>query len=319
MRKSIINFLILTSILSFSCFLAQSVLAAVDLSINVTDISFSKEEVFKGDKIRIYARVFNLGDKDVQGFVIFSDNGKEISDPQPISVKVNTYDDVFIDWVAVAGNNNIEAKIIGTNPKDENIENNSAARENYFVDVDTDKDGIGDAKDTDDDNDGVPDDQEKILGTDSKNPDTDEDGVKDNVDVFPLDKTEWRDTNNNGIGDNIDPDADGDGLTNYDEIHKYGTNPLNPDSDSDGVQDKKETEIGTNPNKADTDGDGVIDSQDAYPLDSNKMTAGLLGVMESIFGKDFLYSSYFWLGILIVIIMLLIIYRVWRRRRRNRE
>ena len=99
-------------------------LAKTDLSITATDITFSKEEPVEGDKVRIFARVFNVGDIDIYGFVIFSmSNGQEIADPQPISVKVNTYDDVFIDWPVEAGTYNIQAKIIGTNPADENPDN----------------------------------------------------------------------------------------------------------------------------------------------------------------------------------------------------
>lgn len=36
------------------------------------------------------------------------------------------------------------------------------------------------------------------------------------------------------------PDADGDGVCDYDEIHVYKTNPLNPDSDGDGFPDLEE-------------------------------------------------------------------------------
>ena len=43
------------------------------------------------------------------------------------------------------------------------------------------------------------------------------------------------------MGDNKDPDADGDGLTNQDEIQEYGTNPLSSDSDNDGLNDKQES------------------------------------------------------------------------------
>ena len=43
--------------------------ALVDLSINVSDITFSRLEAIEGDRVRIFARVFNLGEKDVYGFV----------------------------------------------------------------------------------------------------------------------------------------------------------------------------------------------------------------------------------------------------------
>lgn len=292
---------------SFVCLPFTKVFAKTDLSIADTDITFSNDAPLDGETIRIFARVFNIGDTDVRGFVSFLNNGKEISDPQAISIKANTYDDVFIDWKAKTGDNKIEAKIIGLNPTDENPENNKIVSKAYFVDLDTDHDNIGNAQDPDDDNDGVPDDQEAMLGTNPLNPDTDEDKISDGVDAFPLDKTESRDTDKDGVGDNKSPDADGDGLTTNEEIYKYGTNPLNPDTDGDGLSDKKEIDKGTDPNKADTDGDGVIDSQDEAPLDASIAQASLMGVIGKWFeGRPWLYAI---LGALAVITTIFIFRR----------
>ena len=44
------------------------------------------------------------------------------------------------------------------------------------------------------------------------------------------------------------PDTDGDGLNDYDETKKWKTNPNNPDTDGDGYSDKQEIENGYNPN-----------------------------------------------------------------------
>jgi len=43
-------------------------------------------------------------------------------------------------------------------------------------------------------------------------------------------------------------DSDGDGLTDWEEVHVYGTNPNNPDSDGDGMSDLFEAQYGLNPN-----------------------------------------------------------------------
>ena len=287
---------------SFACLTPDKTFAKTDLSMIDTDITFSKDEPFEGDTVRIFARVFNIGDTDVRGFIIFSNNTKEIADPQVISLKANTYDDVFIDWKAKAGDNKIEVKTIGLNPLDENPENNKTVSRGYFVDLDTDHDGIGNNKDLDDDNDGVSDDQEIILGTNPLNSDTDGDKVNDGIDAFPLDINESRDTDKDGVGDNKSPDADGDGLTTEDEVYKYGTNPLSTDSDNDGVPDKKEIEIKTNPSKADTDGDGIIDSKDGAPLDPSIGQASLIGgVAEWFESRPWLYAIFGALAVVVTI------------------
>jgi hypothetical protein len=79
------------------------------------------------------------------------------------------------------------------------------------MDKDTDKDGIPDGLDTDDDNDGLLDVDEISIGTDPLDTDTDGDKIDDGVDVFPLDSREWEDTDGDGTGNNADLDDDDDG------------------------------------------------------------------------------------------------------------
>lgn len=259
--------------------------AKTDLSLTAADIAFSEEEAASGETLRVFARVFNLGDSDVYGFVVFSENGIEIADPQPISIKANTYDDVFIDWKAYAGTHNIQARIITAGLVDENSANDKAVRENYFVDLDTDGDGIGDGKDLDDDNDNLSDEQERALGTDSLNLDSDLDKARDGIDVFPLDAKEWRDFDKDGLGDNADLDDDNDALSDDDELFVFGSNPLNRDTDGDELADGEETKIGTMVLGADSDNDGVIDSKDKFPLDSSVAQAALIDTVKSVAEK----------------------------------
>lgn len=67
-----------------------------------------------------------------------------------------------------------------------------------------------------------------------------------------------------GIGtDPMNPDTDGDGLNDGDEVLKYHTDPLNPDTDGEGLADGQEVlKYHTDPLKADTDGDGLSDADE---------------------------------------------------------
>lgn len=289
--------------------------AKTDLSLSETDITFSKERIFAGDTVKIYARVFNIGDSDVFGFVVFSNNDKEMAEPQPISVKPNTYDDVFIDWKATDGENNIGAKIVGNNPPDDNPENNSTVKKSVFVDFDTDKDGIGDKNDTDIDNDELTNEEEKEKGTNPQNPDSDDDKINDKIDVFPLDKNEWRDTDGDGIGDNGDVDIDGDEISNDEEIQKYGTNPLNPDSDGDKILDWVEISSGRDPNKADADNVSVNGLWASIKSNPFAWTASLIDSIASYFKipKQYIYFGF---GGALLLIILFMVWKIkWKRKR----
>ncbi len=283
--------------------------AKTDLSISETDITFSKDIILAGNSVTLYARVFNVGDTDVSGFVEFLNNKKEIANPQPISLKPNTYDDVFVTWKPTAGNYNIESKIISTNPADENIENNVTIKKDIFIDPDTDHDGIGDSKDPDVDNDGLTSDEEKTLKTDPLKADTDGDGISDKIDVFPLDKTEWRDTDHDGIGDNKDPDIDGDGILNQDEISKYGTNLANPDTDGDGVSDGQEIKDGTDPNKV----NAVLTSQPKIK-DYQAIPAALFDSLPIPKGIN---KNYLYVGLAVVAVLLIAMFFGRGRRKRR--
>ncbi|MEK7540907.1 MAG: LPXTG cell wall anchor domain-containing protein [Patescibacteria group bacterium] len=282
-------------------FFAVSVFAKTDLLISEADITFSKEEILDGDLVRIYARIFNTGDADVSGQAVFSDNNKEMTSPQLISVRADTYDDVFIDWKAAQGNHDIKVSVIGLNPSDDNIENNSAIKKSVFVDLDSDSDGVGNEKDADDDNDGLNDEEEAKTGTDPKKSDTDGDGVSDKIDAFPKDKTESRDTDSDGLGDNKDLDDDGDGVFDEDELFKYGTNPLNVDTDSDSFPDKQEIENGTNPIKADIKKQALLQ-------------ASLLDSIIGFFGGNKNYA-YLAVGIPALLILYFLFFRRKRRKR----
>ena len=122
----------------------------------------------------------------------------------------------------------------------------------------------------DDDNDGLFNIIEEIYGTDSENPDTDGDGLTDYEEVYITGTDPLKyDTDDNGIND-ADDDSDNDGLSNKEEI-ELGTDPRNADTDGDGLSDYDElNKYNTDLLKADSDGDTLNDGDElAIGLDPN--------------------------------------------------
>ncbi|MDA8663899.1 thrombospondin type 3 repeat-containing protein [Porticoccaceae bacterium] len=154
------------------------------------------------------------------------------------------------------------------------FDNLDAFRLNSAESVDTDSDGIGNNADTDDDNDGVSDQQDNCslvenpqqLDTDSDDSgnacdtDDDNDGVVDTDDAFPLDASESLDTDSDGTGNNADTDDDNDGVIDADDAFPLDANE-SLDTDGDGIGNNADT---------DDDNDGVVDTDDAFPLDASE-------------------------------------------------
>ena len=162
---------------------------------------------------------------------------------------------------------------------------------------DTDGDGRPDSVDTDDDNDGLTDDEEAALGTNPLLGDSDGDGLQDGTELGRT--TAGPDSFGGPVSfrPDADPatttnplaaDTDGDGLTDGQEDPNFDgasprviggtgtvgsgeTDPTNPDTDGDGLSDGDEVDvIGSNPLDTDTDdgtvGDGVEVGQGTNPV-----------------------------------------------------
>ena len=153
--------------------------------------------------------------------------------------------------------NKTEVKL-GLNPKNPDSDGDTISdgqESNLGQLVDTDGDGVEDAKDLDSDGDGVPDAQEAGDG-DWKTPAVDTDG--------------------DGIADYRDLDSDGDGLNDADEP-KHQTDRLKADTDGDGLSDGAEIQAGTSPLDPDSDDDGVVDGDESLlDLDGD----GLIGALD---------------------------------------
>ena len=135
--------------------------------------------------------------------------------------------------------------------------------------------GIGtDPLNHDTDGDDLYDQTETHHGTDPLHPDLDGDGVLDGVEVGHNTDSRDADTDDDGADDGmeifggtdpLDPDMDDDGLLDGDELAR-GTSPIEPDSDGDGATDGAEVAAGTDPldpgTTTDADLDGLSDEEE---------------------------------------------------------
>ncbi len=133
---------------------------------------------------------------------------------------------------------------------DFNAVDGRVCRQEFRLAADRDGDGVVDNQDLDNDNDGIPDSEEKGATAYSPTSDTDGDGILNFEDPTfngtpPGDYTAFIDTNSDNIHDAYDKDLDG-------IIDAYDL-----DSDNDGIPDLIEA------GGTDTNGDGVADDTDA--------------------------------------------------------
>jgi hypothetical protein len=133
--------------------------------------------------------------------------------------------------------------------------------------IDNDCDGVGGPY-GDEDGDGLLAGDEVAAGASDCSSDTDGDGIIDYVEF------NQGDTDGDGIANIADDDDDGDGLLTIEEA-VLGTDPLDSDSDGDGIDD------GTEYLNGDSDGDMVID-----PLDTDDDGDGIPSATETDVDTD---------------------------------
>ncbi len=216
-----------------------------------------------------------------------------------------------------------EENIVGTDPllidtDRDSIPDNQEIGTDLNSPLDSDQDGVIDALDLDDDNDGLSSLIEGKIGTSSLLVDTDEDGITDSIEVGK-NSSQPIDTDGDNIINALDTDDDDDGLSTRDEI-LLGTNPLladtdgdglsdsqeigdlmdkpidsdadgvidaldtedNLDQDNDGLSDELEAKLNTDPNNKDTDGDGINDFKEVGENQQNPLDTDLDGIIDAL-------------------------------------
>jgi hypothetical protein len=202
----------------------------------------------------------------------------------------------FIDAIALALSDGDEDGVTNDLDNCQDVANADQADldqdgEGDACDADIDGDAVSNADETaqgtspdkaDSDGDGVLDGTDALPLNPSESSDRDGDGTGDNADAFPDDSAETQDSDNDGVGDVRDAfdedstefeDTDGDGVGDA----------ADPDDDGDGYSDAEELAQGTDPKNRFSCKSGcfsfdVDESQAAQPL-----TDGLL-VIRHLFG-----------------------------------
>ena len=137
---------------------------------------FSRSKVFTEKVVRLYISLTNQSGSDVTGTIELYDNGAFINRREVLIVNGKSNDWWFDqqDQSFVYGEHLIKVHLvkssireIGKSAKDIVFKNNVFTK-TIFIDRDTDDDDLGDLEDPDDDNDGLSDEEEIVLGLDPK-------------------------------------------------------------------------------------------------------------------------------------------------------
>ena len=137
----------------------------------VNGIWFSEENIFTNETVRIYVAIRNNTGSDLSGTVEFFVNGKRI-ERNNISALDGRIVESWADWTPTYGTSTITANLARTEISSSASGTTAVqltstlAEGTFFIDFDTDKDGIGNLIDEDDDNDGISDKEESENGTD---------------------------------------------------------------------------------------------------------------------------------------------------------
>lgn len=90
-------------------------------------------------------------------------------------------------------------------------------------------------------------------------------------------------------------DSDFDGLSDGDETDVYGTDPLNADTDGDGLSDGDKVALGLDPLSTDTDGDSITDNEEVFSqsrtFDGDEEDSLVKSIDVAFEGTGYVYSN----------------------------
>ncbi|QLG46322.1 T9SS type B sorting domain-containing protein [Costertonia aggregata] len=186
-------------------------------------------------------------------------------------------DDGFDDTSGNDVNNDLDTGANGT----DNDDDSSTPEVDFRESPDSDGDGIADSQEVLDGTD-PNDDCDSVGGTPLGTSDCDEDGLTNDEELTGVDDPSTPADPEGITTDPNNPDSDGDGINDSQEAVD-GTDPNNDcdsvngtplgtsDCDNDGLTNDEENTLGTDPDIADSDGDGINDGQEVSdntdPLD----------------------------------------------------
>ena len=224
----------------------------------------------------VYSKFIAPGDNEVDNNLNqdpIENNVENNTEDDLVVIEDDEEDDDFVDPIS-----DVEDPIVNDNEDDEvDLQNTDSDNDGLFDydeiymhgtdpnNPDSDGDGLTDYEEVvdyktnplkaDSDNDGLTDYEEVVeYNTNPLNSDTDGDSYLDGAEVEagydPLTKPGSEPSEE----ELKSMDSDDDGLSDYDEINIYKTDPNNPDTDGDGYSDGEEVNNGYNPN-----GDGLLE------------------------------------------------------------
>ena len=142
----------------------------------VSGLWYSKEPFFAGENIRIYGAIRNHSGYDIDGTLRFFDREQIIGEKKFSAINGELIQE-WIDWKVTEGEHEISVKIIdaqrsepGSGFVSVSLNPTTSDVSKVIADLDTDRDGVGNTKDSDDDNDGILDSVEIENGSDPLDP-----------------------------------------------------------------------------------------------------------------------------------------------------